>query len=91
MSRTRSGAAHEPSARIGWVKFSKFGRAIHYRGRTLLKGNGISANFFDEETGEWFWVSGVKKRGSNAHPGERAIAIEIDDDALDAYREIRAS
>jgi hypothetical protein len=87
----KSGTNQGVNARIGWVTFSKSGRAIYFRERTLLKGNGISANFFDEETGEWFWVSGVKKRGSNAHPAERAVAIEIDEDALDAYREIRSS
>ena len=77
-------------ARIGWVTFSKSGQAVHYQGRTLLKGNGVSANFFDEQTGEWFWVSGLKKRGSNAHPAERGVSITIDDDAIDEYRSIRA-
>jgi hypothetical protein len=44
----------------------------------------------DAETREEYWVSGVKQRGSNTHWAEH-VAIEIDPDALDAYRELRSS
>lgn len=77
--------------RIGWVSFSKTGQTIYYRGRTLQKGAGISGNFFDVESREEYWVSGVKKRGSNAHPAERGVNIEVDADALDEYRSIRSA
>jgi hypothetical protein len=77
-------------ARIGWVTFSKTGQTVYYRDRTLQKGNGISGNFFDVETGEEYWVSGVKRRGSNAHWAENAIGIEIDADALEEYRATRS-
>jgi len=79
------------SARVGWVTFSKTGQTVYYRGRTLQKGNGVSGNFFDVESGEEYWVSGVKKRGSNAHSGERATSIEIDPDAMDAYRAAKSA
>lgn len=76
--------------RIGWVSFSKTGQTVYYRGRTLQKGSRIGGNFFDVESGEEYWVSGVKQRGSNAHPAERGVSIEVDPDALDEYRSIRS-
>ena len=78
------------SARIGWVSFSKTGRTVYYRGRALkcAKGGGIYGNYFDEETGEEYWISGIKKRGSNAHYAE-PVDISIDDDALNEYKKIK--
>ncbi|MBS0410671.1 MAG: hypothetical protein JSR86_12210 [Proteobacteria bacterium] len=77
--------------RIGWVSFSKTGQTVYYRGRTLQKGGGVSGNFFDVESGEEYWISGVKRRGSNAHPAERGVGVEVDPDALDAYQSIRTA
>lgn len=76
-------------ARIGWVTFSKSGRTIYYRDRKLkrLKGGGITGNYYDEDSGEEYWVSGVKKRGSNAHWAE-SPTIKIDADAEDEYERI---
>ncbi len=78
-------------ARIGWVTFSKSGRSVHYRGRTLtrIKGGGISGNFFCQETDQEYWISGVKVRGSNAHWAE-PVDIHIDEDAVQAYEELRS-
>jgi hypothetical protein len=77
-------------ARIGWVTFSKSGKSVYYRGRELLKSKrGISGNFIDVLTREEYWVSGVKKRGSNAHWAE-SVSIVIDDDARDEYNSIRS-
>lgn len=77
------------NARIGWVTFSKTGRTVYYRGLELLKARGISGNFIDVETRDEYWVSGVKKRDSNVHYAEPAT-VAIDEDALEAYSELRA-
>jgi hypothetical protein len=89
----KDGTIEGAHARIGWVTFSKSAQTVYYRGRQLakVKGRGVSGNFVDATTGEEFWVSGVKKRGSNAHPAERGVAIIIDDDALTEYRAIRST
>ena len=73
-------------ARIGWVTFSNSGLSIYYRGRTFgrLKGGGISGNYFCEETGDEYWISGIKKRGSNVHWAESA-SVYIDEDAREEY------
>ncbi len=77
-------------ARIGWVTFSKTGRTVYYRGLALqrTKRGGIRGNFFDAESGEEYWVSGVKKRGSNAHWAE-SVSVVVDDDAQEEYERVR--
>ena len=77
------------AARIGWVTFSKSGQTVYYRGRELVKANCSRGNFLDIATREEYWISGVKKRGSNAHWAE-AVKISIDPDAREAYRDLRA-
>jgi hypothetical protein len=78
-------------ARIGWVSFSQTGLSVHYRGRTLKrsKGTGIRGNYYDEATGEEYWISGVKVRGSNTHRAE-SVRIEVDEDARDEYQRLRS-
>ncbi|MDP3092524.1 MAG: hypothetical protein Q8N04_17760 [Nitrospira sp.] len=73
-------------ARIGRVTFSKTGQSIYYNGKTFktLKGNGFKANYFDEETGEEYWISGPKKNGQDRLYGER-LPIEIDEDVREEY------
>jgi hypothetical protein len=77
-------------ARIGWVTFSKTGKSVYYRGKELHKTTqAVRGNFFDALTHEEYWVSGVKKRGSNAHYAE-SISVVIDDDAKDEYTALRS-
>jgi hypothetical protein len=78
-------------ARIGRVTFSKTGKSIHYKGKTFqtLKGVGFKANYFDVETGEYYWISGCKRDGSDRLYGER-LPIYIDDDVrIEYWTEIR--
>ncbi len=72
------------AARIGWVTFSKSGRSLEYGGRRFrsLSGSGFKANYFDEETGEHYWISGCKRDGTDAL---YSTTIEIDEDAREAY------
>ncbi|NPA09738.1 MAG: hypothetical protein GXO46_12180 [Chlorobi bacterium] len=62
-------SGHHGSAWIGWVEFSKSGQTVYFNNKALkkLKIPGISGNHFDIETGEEYWVSGVKKNGQNRH------------------------
>jgi hypothetical protein len=85
----KDGKLDGSDAWIGWVTFSKSGKSIYYRGHEFVKANGVSGNFLDVETREEYWISGVKKRGSNVHWAESA-SVKIDDDAATAYRELKA-
>ena len=77
-------------ARIGWVTFSKSEKTIYYNGKSFQRapGGGISGNYFDTESGDEYWISGVKKSGSNRHPSGGGEVL-IDEDAKDAYNELR--
>jgi hypothetical protein len=60
---------HSGEAWIGLVSFSKTGATLYFNGRAYrsLKGRGFTANYADVETGEQFWITGVKRRGTNRH------------------------
>jgi len=85
----KDGRIDDYAAHIGWVTFSKSGKTVYYRKKTLhrIKGGGIAGNYSDEETGEEYWVSGVKKRGSNTHSFE-SVEVKIDQDAEEAYHNL---
>jgi hypothetical protein len=71
-------------ARIGRVVFSKSGKTIYYRGRTFQScaGGGFKCNYFDVETKEGYWISGIKRDGGDRlYPG----SIEIDEDVREEY------
>ena len=87
----KNGDIDGAAGRVGWVTFSQTGRSVYYRGRTLkrAKGGGVSGNFYDEATGQEYWVSGVKIRGSNAHPAE-STKILVDEDAREEYERLRS-
>jgi hypothetical protein len=54
---------------IGEVTFSRTGTTIYFQGiafRRIPKG-GICGNYRRVDTGDEYWISGVKKRGSNRH------------------------
>ena len=78
-------------ARIGWVTFSKTGRTVYYREKVLkrIKGGGIAGNFYDDQTGEEYWVSGIKRSGRDAHWAE-SVRVEVDEDAMEEYQRLRA-
>jgi hypothetical protein len=79
------------AARIGWVTVSRDGLSVYYRGRTLTRsaGEGVRGSYFDEGTGQEYWVSRVKKSGSHAHFAPR-VTVRIDPDAREEYRRLRA-
>ncbi len=87
----KNGLIDGVAARIGWVEFSKTGRTVYYRGKSLqaCTGGGISGIFFDADTHEEYWISGVKKRGSNVHIAE-SVSVLIDEDAKEEVVRLRA-
>ncbi len=78
--------SHHGPAWIGFVEFSKSGQTVYFNGKALkkLKNPGINANHFDIETGEEYWVSGIKKNGQDRHwcGGGK---IMIDKNSIDEY------
>lgn len=77
---------HHGLAWIGFAEFSKSGQTVYFDGKALkkLKNPGTWGNHFDIETGEEYWVSGIKKNGQDRHwcGGGK---IMIDKKSIDEY------
>jgi hypothetical protein len=74
-SGNRSLADRGP-AEIGEVTFSKTGHTVYYRGLTFHRAKGrygAYGNYYCEQTGDEYWISGVKKRHSNRRAGGGAV------------------
>lgn len=71
---------------ISNVSFSKSGETIYFNGRALkrMHRGGIAGNYSDLESGNEYWVSGVKKKGTNRHWAGTG-KIQIDMNALSDF------
>ena len=73
---------------IARVSLSRSKTTVYFNGKALQRGNGTSGNYFDIETREEYWVSGVKKNGEDRHwAGSGPILVEAE--ALEEYLAIR--
>jgi hypothetical protein len=65
----KSGYEHDGPAWIGQAKFSRTGTTIYFNNRVFKKfrTSQFSANYYDLETEEEYWISGVKKNGKDRH------------------------
>jgi hypothetical protein len=78
----KSGHSDNGPAWIAYVEQSKTGRTLYFNGRGLMKLKGQrrgagGGNYVDMETGESFWVSGVKKNGEDRHrAGSGRVLVE---------------
>ena len=72
------------AAVIGKVYPSKSGRTLRYKNQEFqsLKGRGYKANFYDIETGDYYWISGCRKDGND---GLYNIKVHIDEDIRAEY------
>lgn len=83
----KTGYHDDGPAWIGYALLSKTGRTLYFNDRALGAENGGEANYVDLETGERFWISGVKRDGSNRHWAARAkVPVQIDRRALEEFR-----
>jgi len=75
----KTGFSDNGNAWVGLVSFSKSGKTIYFDGKAFqsLNGMGISGNYSEIETGNEYWISGVKKNMSDRHQfGGGKIFIE---------------
>jgi hypothetical protein len=65
----KTGYSDNGPAWIGLVSFSKSGKTIYFDGKAFqsLNGTGINGNYFDLDTGDEYWISGVKKDMTDRH------------------------
>jgi hypothetical protein len=63
----KSGQNDKGPAWIARVKLSRSGNTVYFDDRALKRGGAIAGNHVDLETGEEYWISGVKKDGNDRH------------------------
>ena len=86
----KSGYGDRGPAWIGRVVLSRTKTTVYFNGRAFRKsyGQGISANYFDVETGEEVWISGIKKNGRDRR-GAGGGRVLVEAAALAEYLTIR--
>ncbi|MBI9058551.1 MAG: hypothetical protein JEZ01_12375 [Labilibaculum sp.] len=86
----KSGQSDKGPAWIGKVDFSKSGNTIYFNGLAFKKMTGTafaysdSANYYDLENREGYWISGIKKNGQDRHWAGGG-KIMIDRNIVDEY------
>lgn len=84
----KSGYSDDGPAWIGRVKYSKSRSAIYFNGKMFQRTRGFYYNYYDAETRENYWISGVKKNGQDRHwAGHGKIMIQKS--AVQEYLEFR--
>ena len=84
----KSGYNDDGPAWIGNGVFNRTRRTCYFNGRIFKKNRGIGGNFYDLETGDTYWISGLKKRGSNRHWAGHG-KIQIDRAVVDDYLDLK--
>jgi hypothetical protein len=75
----KSGCSQNGPAWIARVSVSKTARTVYFAGKALKRTSKArtAANHYDLETGQEYWVSGIKKNGRDRHrPAAGKIQIE---------------
>ena len=64
-----SGYNHNGPAWIGYVEESKSGQTVYFNGRRFRRAHGGfgPGNHAEVGSGQPYWISGVKRRGTNRH------------------------
>lgn len=81
----KTGYNDDGPAWIGKVKFSRTGRTAYFNGQAFRYTG--KADYIDVETGEYYWISGVKKNGEDRHWAGLG-KIMIDREIVDEYIKI---
>lgn len=86
----KSGYGDRGPAWIGRVVLSRSKTTVYFNGRALkkMRGGGVSGNYIDIETGEEYWISGIKMNGKDRHwAGSGPVLIE--QEVVNEYLQIR--
>lgn len=76
----------EGEAVIGRVFFTKSGKTLYYKGLRFqsLKGAGFKSNYFETDSGDFFWISGPRKdQQDRLYGGNKDVLV--DDNVRDGY------
>ena len=64
-----NGFSHDGPAWIGLASFSKSGKTVYFDGKAFQRvgSDRTGGNFYDIESGDEYWISGIKKDMSDRH------------------------
>ncbi|MCH5279192.1 MAG: mannose-1-phosphate guanylyltransferase [Christensenellaceae bacterium] len=83
----KTGYHDDGPAWIGRVKMSRSGNTVYFNDHAFVKQSGVSGNYIDIESGDEYWISGVKKNGEDRHWAGNGKII-IDSKIIPEYLEI---
>ena len=83
----KTGYNDDGPAWIGKVQISRSGNTIYFNNHAFQKWNGCNGNFIDVESGDEYWISGVKKDGTDRHWAGKGKII-IDEKIIHDYLKI---
>lgn len=83
----KSGHNDNGPAWIGMGLYNRTGQTIYFNGKIFKNGKGVSSNHYDAESHEEYWISGVKKDGTDRHKSGSGI-IHIDESIVSDYCEL---
>ena len=76
-------------ARIGWKKHNPRRKTVNFNDHAFQKASEGKGWYYDVETGERYWISGVKKNGLDRHWAGRGYdRIQLAQDAVEEYLSI---
>lgn len=82
----KTGFSDNGPAWIGIPEYSKSGNTVYFNGKALKSqnGTGIEGNYYDLETRDEYWISGIKKNGADRHDAGGG-KVMIDKNVVDLY------
>ena len=84
----KTGYGDNGPAWIGKGFYNRTRKTVYFNGHVFCRRQGISGNHIDLETGEEYWISGVKKNGTDRHWAGSGV-IEIDESVIEEYLALR--
>ncbi|MCD9014427.1 hypothetical protein [Parachryseolinea silvisoli] len=84
----KTGYGDNGPAWIGNGFYNRTRKTVYFNGQVFCRSQGISGNHIDLETREEYWISGVKKKGTDRHWAGSGT-IMIDESVIVDYLELR--
>jgi hypothetical protein len=83
----KTGYSDDGPAWIGKAFFSKTGKSVYFDGLSFSKHSGYGGNHCEVLSGDYYWISGIKKKGTNRHWAGNG-KIKIDKGVVEEYLEM---
>lgn len=84
----KSGYSDNGPAWIGNGFYNRTRKTVYFNGQVFCRSKGSSGNHIDLETGEEYWISGIKKNGTDRHWTGSGV-VKIDKSVIDEYLQLR--